>query len=173
MATVLGRSVLSVFSFHLYFSLLCSVACSLFPSPSTLFSSGAGCAYRGKPQSKLLTCTVSDYFCCCPPFCYYSLCFYNLFPLFSCSFPLPISPTFLSAVQSLTLLPSSFSPHLLSTDLLIIPMPPSCFCHFSSFPPTGPAAQFTIADILHSHKTTRFCFLGVDNKHPASLQLLW
>lgn len=110
MAKVFGRSVLLVFCFHNNF----------FTAVLSCMQDFCSVVSRGKmegmhtegTENKLLTCRFFDY-CMLPSvFLNHPLSFYSLLPVFSCSFPFSISPTFLSAVLGLILFPSSFSPHL-------------------------------------------------------------
>lgn len=154
MAKVFGRSVLLVFCFHNYF----------FTAVLKCIQDFCSAVSRGRmegmhtegTENKLLTCRFFDYFM-----------LPSVFPQSSCLFTV-CCPFSAAASPSLLLLPSfllfsvwfsfplAFLP-ISSADLLIVPMPLSCFCHFSSFLPTDPTGQLTVADIC---EVTSFCSFG-------------
>lgn len=101
-----------------------------------MFCSAVSRRKRGRigTENKLLTCSLSLFHVSV----YLSstiLCPFTIPPFSAAASSFTVSSTFPSTVLILL---------LQCADLLIIPMPLPCFCHFSGFLPTDPTGQLTV-----------------------------
>lgn len=120
----------NLFIFCVYFFHCCA------PLHASMFCSAVSRRKRGRigTENKLLTCSLSLFHVSV----YLSstiLCPFTIPPFSAAASSFTVSSTFPSTVLILL---------LQCADLLIIPMPLPCFCHFSGFLPTDPTGQLTV-----------------------------